>query len=96
MQEQCTASKLPIPSQSNGHTPPMWCLNHLPACLLQEALLLRKALHLTCDEGQARILSPARFAVMCNASGCLLENLVLKSHQVGSGRGGRGGISAAH
>ena len=78
----------------------MWCtmrrmsavlMEQPHACaMLQEALLLRKALHLTCDEGQARILSPARFAIMCNAGGCLLENLVLKSHQVGCGGTGLG------
>ena len=68
-------------------------LNAQPhACAMSlEALLLRKALHLTCDEGQARILSPARFAIMCNAGGCLLENLVLKSHQVGVGSAAWGG-----
>lgn len=53
----------------------------LPGCY-KEALLIRKPLHLTCDGGRARILSPARFTVFVAGSGCLLENLVLKSHQV--------------
>lgn len=59
------------------------------AALLQEALLLKKPLHLTCDGGVARILSPARFAVFVAGSGCCLENLVLKSHQVGCGLEGQ-------
>lgn len=56
---------------------------HLLPQRFKEALLLRKPLHLTCDGGRASILSPARFAIMVTAGGCLLENLVIKSHQVG-------------
>jgi len=56
---------------------------HLLPARFKEALLLRKPLHLTCDGGRASILSPARFAVMVTAGGCVLENLVIKSHQVG-------------
>lgn len=63
------------------------CL-HLRPGFYKEALLLRKPLHLTCDGGEARILSPARFAVMVTARGALLERLVLKSHQVRRGGGG--------
>lgn len=55
-----------------------------PACPPHpgQALLLKKPVHLLCDAGEARILSPARFAVMVAARGCLLEGLVLKSHQI--------------
>lgn len=55
---------------------------HLLPGFYKEALLLKKPLHLTCDDGRARILSPARFAIMATGRGCLLENLVLKSHQI--------------
>ncbi|KAL4445841.1 hypothetical protein ABPG77_009040 [Micractinium sp. CCAP 211/92] len=55
---------------------------HLLPGFYKEALLLKKPLHLTCDAGRARILSPARFAIMATGRGCLLENLVLKSHQI--------------
>lgn len=56
---------------------------------LQEALLLKKPLHLTCDGGgQARICSPARYAMMVAGRGCLLENLVLKAHQASAALGG--------
>lgn len=57
---------------------------HLLPGFYKEALLLKQPLHLTCDSGpgEARILSPARFAIMALGRGCLLENLVLKSHQI--------------
>ncbi|KAI7844341.1 hypothetical protein COHA_002139 [Chlorella ohadii] len=58
---------------------------HLLPVRFKEALLLRKPLHLTCDSGRASILSPARFAVMVTAGGCVLENLVFKSHQIDEG-----------
>ncbi|PSC67871.1 hypothetical protein C2E20_8525 [Micractinium conductrix] len=54
---------------------------HLLPGFYKEALLIKKRLHLTCD-GAVRILSPARFAVMCASAGCLLENVTLKSHQI--------------
>lgn len=68
---------------------------HLLPARFKEALLLRKPLHLTCDGGRASVLSPARFAIMVTAGGCLLENLVIKSHQVWGG-GALGSAGTPH